>query len=112
MDDGCRAIIEGMGQRERRMNPFQTVLFQGQRPKEGSGYCHRMNRGANIVDETWQSEFGGAGTTTNLWLRFHDQDGPARLRHDDGGGQPVWPRSNDNRVVARESIQWIGFWLY
>ncbi len=105
MEHGRRAVVEGMSQRKGRVYPFQTVLFQGQRPEERSGYRHRMNGRAYIVDEARQSQFGGAGATANLLLRFHDQDGPARLCHDNGGCEAVWPRSNHNRVVARECAQ-------
>jgi len=71
-----------------------------------------MDRRANVVDKAGQSEFGGACATANLRFCLNDKDGTARLRHDNRCREPVRPRSNHNRVVARKIIQWVGFWLY
>src|ERR1700687_2058835 len=49
-------VVERMNQRYRRMNPFQAVFRQRQRPKKRRADPKRMNGRANIVDETWQCE--------------------------------------------------------
>src|SRR6266487_5827317 len=71
--DGA-AIVEGMREGKRRLNPFQTVLCQGQRAKERRVQAERMDRGAHIVHETRQCQFKRAAAATDGIFRLRSEE--------------------------------------
>ena len=87
---GQRAsAIQGMGQRQGRLNPFEAVLRQWQGAQEGRGQRQGMHRRAEVVREAGQGQFGGTQAAANFRLRFVDAHLQPRLRQRNGGGQPV-----------------------
>jgi len=62
-----------------------------------------MDRRANIVLETGESEFFGPGSTTDALSLLYNENlatGPAELN---GCGQPVGPRANNCCVISAHS---------
>src|SRR5919204_678747 len=56
LEESCRAVIEGMRQRSRRIYPLQTVLAQGQRAEERGSDPERIDCRTDIVHKAWQRE--------------------------------------------------------
>src|SRR6476659_7830649 len=52
--DNRRSIVKRVGERSRRMNPFQAVILQGERREEGRSNSKRIYRGSKIVLEARQ----------------------------------------------------------
>jgi hypothetical protein len=87
-------------ERKRRLDVLEAVLGERERPEEGRPGAERVNRRADVVDEPGQGELGRSRPATDRLGRLADEDGPARPRERDRSGEPVRPRSDDDRVVA------------
>ena len=99
VEGGRNAAAEGMGERDLRVDPLETVAFQAEGAKKGRGGGQRMNGGTEIVDEAGEGQLRGAGGAAGAALAFQDQDAEAGAGEHDGSGKPVGPRPHDNRIV-------------
>src|SRR5580704_2783528 len=100
----CGSIIERMGERSRRMNPLQSMIFERQRREERRPGAHRMHRRSKVVQEAWQSQFHRARCTARCRLSLEHIDLQAGLGQDDGRCKPIWARANAACFAAhRES---------
>src|SRR2546423_6275344 len=59
-----------------------------------------MEWGEEVVQESRESGLGGAATASDRVVRFVDGDGMPLARELDRGGEPIGPRSDDDRVGA------------
>jgi hypothetical protein len=82
-------VVERMGQRRRRMDPFQAVVAQGQRREEWRSRSHRVHCGTEIVEESRQGERQGSRGAAGLRLRLEYIHLQACLGEDDGCRQTV-----------------------
>src|SRR5216684_2079901 len=89
------AIVEGMRERRRRVNPLQAVFLQRERRKKWRAGGERMDRGAKIMEETRECELEGARGAAGLRLSFKDIHLRAALREDDRGGEAVGSGTDD-----------------
>jgi hypothetical protein len=60
-----------------------------------------VDSGANIVVISGQSQLARLGTAPNGIHGFNNANLRAGLRQSDGGGQPVWPGTNDQGVMVK-----------
>src|ERR1043165_3932243 len=88
------AVIERMSQRDLRLNPFQAEVFERQGFEKGRSGTHWMNRGANIMNKSRQSESGRARAAANGGVAFHYQHRTSGLGQSNGGGQALWTRAD------------------
>jgi len=64
LEEHDAAIVERMGDGRIRMDPFETVALETERPEEGRGDGGRVDRRAGVVDETGQRQFRRAAAAT------------------------------------------------
>lgn len=74
LEEGCRSVVERVGQRYRRVNPFHPVLVQREAAEEGGHDRQGMNRRAHIVDKARQREGGRSDPTADALSSFIDED--------------------------------------
>jgi len=91
--DRC-TIIHGMRQGDWRVDPFQTVIGQGQRRKEWRSGSHRMHRGTEIMVEAGQRQLHVARSSAGLRFGFEDFHLEPSLRQHNGHCQIVRTRSD------------------
>lgn len=107
-----RAVVEGMGERGRRVNPPEAVGMQRQGRKERRTGGERMDSRSEIVEEAGEGELKGAGGAARLRFGLEDVDAKASLRKDDGGGEAVGASADDggaaitHGVEARRASRW------
>ncbi len=97
-DHASGLVVHRMRHHGRWLDPFETVVSQRQRPQERRSQRHGVNGRADVVNESWTRELGGAAAAARRRLRFVDDDAHPRTREHDGGGEPVGARSNDDGV--------------
>lgn len=90
-----RAVVERMGQRCRRVNPFEAEFFKWQSQEEGGPGCEGMNCRAEIVLEAGKGQFQGAASAASNGLGLEDLDLEPGLREHDGGSETVGARSDN-----------------
>ena len=86
---GGGAVIERVGEGDRRMNPLQPVALQPERLKEGRPGGERMDGRAAVVPDAGQRERFGGSAAADGALRLAQRDAPAGLREHDRGRQAV-----------------------
>ena len=91
-----RAIVQGMRQRRRWLNPFQSVIAQRQRREERRGQRHGMHGRAEVVLKSGKSKGKRTSAAAGLRLSFVDLDLQSRLRQNNGRGQAVGTCSDDH----------------
>ena len=64
-----------------------------------------MHRGTHIVEVAREGEGLRTHAAANLVLRLQDEYGSASARENDSGGQAVWARADNNRVVVATLLQ-------
>ena len=99
-EQGHPAIVERMGQRGGRMNPFESVVGQGQRAEERRNDAERMDGRAGVVKEAGLRQFRRAGAAADGVFGFQHQGGAAGAGDGDSGGQAVGTRADDDGVVG------------
>ena len=96
----CRGfIIERMRQRNFRFDPTQAEAFERQSFEKWRTRCQRMNRRANVVNESGQGQFGGACPATDGRVRFENKNGKPRSRECDRGRQTIRAGADYDRVI-------------
>ena len=95
-----RAVVKWMGQRDIRVNPFQSEVRQRQRFKKRRTDSHRMNCRAHIMMKARQRQFLSPRASSRLGMTFHDQHPTPRLCERNRRPQPVWPRADNCRIVV------------
>src|SRR5256885_9211104 len=55
----CGAVVQRMGNRSRRVYPFQSIVREWQRRKEWRACAQRIHRRSKIMQESWQGQFEG-----------------------------------------------------
>jgi hypothetical protein len=102
------AVIEWMSQRCFAVDPFQSVVCQGERVEKWRTRCHGVHGGAEVMTEARESERQCAGRTTRLSFGFEDLDLKSRLRQDNGSGESIGTCSDHvgaaHRCKMRQSI--------
>ena len=64
-----------------------------------------MDRRADIVQKTWESQRIGACATADLVSCFEHDHRPSGTSENDGGRQAVWPGTDHNAVVFASANQ-------
>jgi hypothetical protein len=77
---------------------FDPVESEVEGVEERRRRCERMDRGADVVLETGECQFGGARSASDGLTSLEDEDRAAGLREGDGRGEPVWARADDDGV--------------
>ena len=90
------AVVEGMSERRVAMNPFKTVLGEGERLEERRGDGHGKDGRSEVVLKAGEGQGQGTGSAAGLGLGFVYVDSDASLREDDGGGEAVGTGSDDD----------------
>ena len=83
------------------MDPLQAETLELERTEEGGCDRHRMDDGADVVQETREGQLLGARTATRGIVAFHHEGGEPGTGERDGRGQPVGTGAHDHNVVAR-----------
>ena len=96
LQDHSRAIVHRMGQRCRRLDPFQAVLFQWQAGKKWRAHRHGMNRRAEVVQEAGKSERKCSCAAAGLRFGLVNLNLQARLGQNDGRRQAIGTCSDDH----------------
>ena len=89
LQQDCRAIVHGVRQWSRRMDPFQTIVVQGQGRKEWRSHAHRMYRGTKIMMEAGECQLHGARSSAGQRFCFEDFNVQPSPRQHDGRCQTV-----------------------
>ncbi len=95
-----RAVVEGMGESERRLDPFDALLRQGHGAEEGRAHAQGMDRGADVVTEPREGELLRARAATHRCRGLEHEHGPAGTGEGQRRGQPVRARADDHPVVG------------
>src|SRR6516165_4796399 len=107
LEHNGRAIIERMGERRRRVNPFESVILERQFGKEGRTCGQRIHGRAEVMHEAREGQLQAASRTAGDWLGFeyiHLQPG---LRKHDCGSEPIRARSDYARLPVARHNYWI-----
>lgn len=102
------AIIEGMREGRRRVNPLQAIFLQRERSKKWRARSERVDRGTKIMEVAWKRELESARGASGLRLSFENVHVHAALRKGNGRGQAVGSRTDDassaNHDLARRQF--------
>jgi hypothetical protein len=90
--------VEGMGQRRRRVNPFEAVIAQGKRLEERRRDRHRINRRTHVVQEPGKGERLGSAAAADRRLGFVDDDPQARAGEHDRRREAVRTGADNDRI--------------
>jgi len=91
-----------MRERHAGMDPLEPVLLQWQRVEVRGGRAERMDRRAEVVDETGQRELRAARAAADRRLGLAYPDLQARTSERDRGRKSVRPAADDLGVDARQ----------
>ena len=106
LHDRGRSVVEGMrklelGKGEFEAEPIELEISQGRRRK-----CQWMDRRAHVVNKSRQGQLGRARPTPDRVGALKNEDGGARPRQRDRGGEAVGARADNYGVVfASGAIQ-------
>jgi hypothetical protein len=89
VEDSGAAVVEGMGEGDVRVDPFEAVGGEVEIFKYGRGEAGGVDGGADVVMEAWEGEFLGAGAAAGGGTGFGDEDFPAAAGEVSGGGEAV-----------------------
>src|SRR5258708_28642640 len=89
-----------MGKRSRRMNPFQSMILEGQRREKRRACAQRMHGRSKIVQEAWQRQSHGARCTACDRLGLEHIDLQACLSQYDRRCQSIGTRANHTCLAA------------
>ena len=91
-------VVERVRERGIGMDPAQPVLLERKRTQRGRTDAERVNRGADVVDETRARQRRRAHPAAGRVRGLEHDDSPAGLRECDRGDEPVRARTHDHRV--------------
>ena len=94
-----RAVVQRMSQRRIRLHPFQTVPGQRELLETRRAGGHRLNAGADVVNEAGEGEFGRARAAADPVGGLVHRHRAARARQQDGGGQTVRAGAHHHRPL-------------
>jgi hypothetical protein len=92
------SIVERMAEHRGRLQPFESMRREGQRPPEWRRDAERMNRRADVVREAGQRQFGGPRAAADGMVGFEDDDLASGLGQHDRRTQSVGPRTDDDGI--------------
>ena len=92
--------VERVGERDVRVDPLQTVLFQRQRAEEGRGVAQRVNRGAEVVDEAGKRDLCRPRAPADGALAFEHGHAFSVAGELYGGRETVGARAYDYGIVC------------
>ncbi len=92
-------VIERVGQRDRRVNPAQSVAVERHRPQRRRSDAEGMDRRTDIVHEAGFGQLGTARSAAWRRVAFDDEDASSGTGDRDRCHQPVGPGPDDDRVV-------------
>jgi hypothetical protein len=95
LHDEGGAVVERMRERGGRVDPFDV---EPEGVEERRRRAERVDRGADVVSEARERQLQRPCAAADRLLRLEDEDGASGLREGDGGGEPVRPRADDDRV--------------
>jgi hypothetical protein len=98
MKTDSSSVIEGMRERNVRLNPLQTESLERKAFKKWRTRGKRMNGGTNIMNETRQRQLSRTRSATDGVARFEDENGTSGARQDDRRGETIWSRTDNYRV--------------
>ena len=104
LEQGRGSVVERVRERRRRLDPLEAVLRERQRAEERRRDAERVDRRADVVDESRQRQLGRARAAAHGVGRLehaHRDPGP---RQHDRRRQPVRPGADDDRVRHRRSL--------
>jgi hypothetical protein len=93
------AVVERMRDRERRVQPDQSMFRQRQRFEKRRHDAHRMDGRADVVFETGQRQLLGARAAADGFLCFEHEDVESGPGQDDGGGEAVGSGADDASIL-------------
>ncbi len=105
-----RAVVERVRQGGRWMNPPEAMLVQRQGSEKRRATTERMDRRADVVNETGQRQLGRAHSPTDSIPRFEHQHPLARARQGDRGRQAVGPCADHDRIIATLPHRYTTVW--
>ena len=88
------AIVEGMRQRCRRINPLEAIVRERQRIEERRSDGHGMHGRAKVVVESRKRQFHGACAAARLGFRLEYVHAQTGLRQHNRSRQPVGACAN------------------
>jgi hypothetical protein len=100
LQDSRRAVVERMGQRGGRLNPFDPERSQGQRPKKRGRYGERKDGRAHVMDVSGQCQLHRLGTAPERRLSLEDENCATLPSQCNGSAQPIRSRPDHDRVIA------------
>ena len=96
---GSAAVGEWMGDGDGGVGPLDAEFSQIEFAKKGRGEAHGMDRGADVVMESGEGEFGSAAAAAGSFLCFEDEGAQAIARERDCSGQAVGAGADNDCVV-------------
>jgi hypothetical protein len=101
--DQCRrrGAVERMRHHGCRLDPFQAMPLERQRPEEGGRDRHRVDRRADVMNEARKRQRLAAATAADCRVGLVEDDPPSGLRDRDRRSEPVRSRTDDDRVRGR-----------
>ena len=105
-DERRRPVVERVSDGDRRLDPLQAVLSQGQLGEDGGRSAQRMDRGADVVQEAGEGQCRGSRASADGGFGLQHQDAASGAGQRDGGRQPVRPGPDHDRVVSTG----VGYW--
>ena len=91
-------VVEGMGERGRRLDPAKPVALQSRLGEERRRPPERVHGTAHVVDEARERQLGGARSAADLRGALQHGHRAARPRKRDRGREPVRAGSDDHGV--------------
>ena len=88
----------GMGERRRRVHPLDAVALERHRAHERRRGRERVDRRADVVDETGQRQLGRAAAAADRLLTLEHADRKPGAGKDDRRAEPIRPRADDGRI--------------
>ncbi len=95
----CRAVVQGMSQRNRRFNPMEAIAVQRQTQEETRRSGKRMDRRTDVMPEARQRQLSGACSPADGRRCFDHEHRFAGPRQRDGRRQAVRSRADDDGVM-------------
>src|SRR5262249_48255627 len=110
-NDGA-AVVERMRQWRGRVHPFEAVSREPEFFEARRSDAHRVDGGADVVEEARQCELLRAGASTDGRGAFVYRDGVARAGEYDGGAESVGSAADDGGVhgVRTHTPNFPNFW--
>src|SRR5207253_3392922 len=99
-----RSVVHRMREHHGRRDPFQPMVVERQRAEERRAGSERMNGRADIVEEPRRRQLRRTYAAADCRLGFVNDDLAPQLRDDDGCGQAVRARSDNDGVGLSHEV--------